>query len=237
MRRWHRQWVSVGRPASTVVAPQPELPLPKDAHLLSATSQGLLAAARAGSSPDDVPKAREPQHAEPLFRIKRWVRIAKEDEPPEPVYLAKVPEPAGKRAGDATVANGTVDGGGISVGNTGSRRRVPPPPKKKNKRPGRKPGFKKSVSFAEGEQSADPAQGEQQKPIADADAMDVDVATTVEPVPQNAVTKEIEKAAAITEVATEVATVVATVVVTEVVTEVQKKDEGLHHSLPPKPNF
>lgn len=221
VRRWRRDWVSVGKPASTITAPQPELPLPKDAHLLSATSQGLLAAARAGSSSEDAPKAREPHHAEPLFRTKRWVRIAKEMEPPEPVYLAKIPVLSGKKAEENPAANGAADGGGVSVGSINPRRRAPPPPKKKNKRPGRKPGFKKSVSFVDGQQSTDPAHEDQPQANVDVDMMDVDAATKMELVPQNAVTKEIEKAETTTE-----AVIIA-----------QKTEAGAHHSLPPKPNF
>lgn len=67
----------------------------------------------------------------------------------------------------------------------------PHPRRKKNKRPGRKPGFKKSVTFADGrqQQSADA-----QEATADVEMMDVDPATEMDPAPQNDVAREIEKA-------------------------------------------
>jgi hypothetical protein len=198
----------VGKPAASTSTPQPELPLPKDAHLLSSTSQGLLAAARAGSgssstAADDTPKPREPAAAEPLFRTKRWVRIARDLEPPEPVYLAKVPDVPGKKEDHLQLTINTGDGGS-TVGSSAPRRRAPPPPKKKNKRPGRKPGFKKTVTFVEGEQPQADAQQQQQQQQATADVemMDVDAATKVDPAPQNSIAREIEKAESVVEAAT-----------------------------------
>jgi hypothetical protein len=189
VRRWHREWVQVGKPAASTSTPQPELPLPKDAHLLSSTSQGLLAAARAGSgSTEDTPKPREPAAAEPLFRTKRWVRIARDLEPPEPVYLAKVPDVPGKKDDHLQLSINTGDGS--IVGTAAPRRRAPPPPKKKNKRPGRKPGFKKTVTFVEGQQP----QADAQQAPADVEMMDVDAATKMDPAPQNLIAREIEKA-------------------------------------------
>ena len=220
VRRWRRELVAITAPTPTVDASQPELPQPEEAHLLSPTSQGLLAAARAGSSPDVVREAREPPHAEPLFCIKRWVRIPQEDEPPEPVYLAKLPKIAGKKVGDSTVANDTAVRGGVSVENTGSRSDSSPP--MKNKRSGRKPSLKKSVSLVVGKAPTDPLKGEEQKRTADtADAMDIDAVIALEPKPQNAVANEMERDVATTEVAN----------------LEQNQDEVLHHSNTFKPNF
>ncbi|KAI5812852.1 hypothetical protein BZA77DRAFT_358676 [Pyronema omphalodes] len=199
VRRWAREWVSVGRPTVAQTAPQPELPLPKDAHLMSATSQGLLAAARAGSTSEETPKPLHPTTPEPLFRTKRWVRIPKDQEPPEPVYLAKVPDVPGRKE---HAAEGEASG-------SAPRKRAPPPPKKKNKRPGRKPGFKK-VAFAEGQES-------REVEMIDVDA--VDAATKENPAPVNEVAKEIEKI----EQATEEATLA------------QKSDEGVQHAMPDVP--
>jgi len=194
---------------------------------MSSTSQGLLAAARAGSTSDETPKPLNPVQPELLFRTKRWVRIAKDMEPPELVYLAKVPDAPGKK-GEEMPING---GMGESVI---PRRRAPPPPKKKHKRPGRKPGLKKQVTFAEGQQ-----QGVERleglvgmvgvvgvvgvvggTPGNEVEMMDVDVsvdaATKMEAVPENPVAKEIEK------VEEEM----------EVKTLAQKSDEGPSHALP-----
>ncbi|KAF8244632.1 hypothetical protein K440DRAFT_635855 [Wilcoxina mikolae CBS 423.85] len=218
VRRWHRDWVSVGKPAAAVSTPQPELPLPKDAHLMSSTSQGLLAAARAGSTSDETPKPLNPVQPELLFRTKRWVRIAKDMEPPEPVYLAKVPDAPGKK-GEEMPING---GMGESIV---PRRRAPPPPKKKHKRPGRKPGFKKQVTFVEGQQQQLQQQqqgqtvGEETVTVEggnEVEMVDVDAATKMEPVPENPVAKEIEKAEEETEKAT----------------LMQKSEEGPSHALP-----
>lgn len=163
MRRWVREWVPVGRPVVAAATPQPELPLPRDAHLMSATSQGLLAAARAGSTSaadrEDSAAGKAPGAAsskpQPLFLVRRWVRLPRDREPPEPVYLAKAPAVPGGRPGDAaggagrTGASGSRPGPGLGAGDLALRpRRPPPPPKKKHKRAGRRPGFRKHVTFA-----------------------------------------------------------------------------------------
>lgn len=157
VRRWHRDWVSVEKPPAVAVAPQLELPLPKDAQLLSNTAQALLAAARAGSAttnnstPPGSLKKRDAPQAQPLFRAKRWVCYAKGEEPPEPVYLAKVPDMSTKKGDEIT---------GDELGTEIPKRRGPPPPRKKQKRQGRKPGYRKTVTFAEDTQ---PGQQKQQQ--------------------------------------------------------------------------
>lgn len=77
---------------------------------------------------------------------KRWVRIARNMEGPEPVYLAKVPDRP-RRRGEEVVEVQQLQQMAAPATNV-VRRRVPPP-KRKAKPRGRKPGQKKSVSFAE----------------------------------------------------------------------------------------
>lgn len=72
---------------------------------------------------------------------KRWVQVPRNKEGPEPVYLAKVPDRPRKR-GDVVVE--VIETTAVAT----VRRRVPPP-KRKAKPRGRKPGPKKTVSFAE----------------------------------------------------------------------------------------
>lgn len=72
---------------------------------------------------------------------KRWVQVPRNKEGPEPVYLAKVPDRPRKR-GDVVVE--VIETTAVAA----VRRRVPPP-KRKAKPRGRKPGPKKTVSFAE----------------------------------------------------------------------------------------
>lgn len=72
---------------------------------------------------------------------KRWVQVPRNKEGPEPVYLAKVPDRPRKR-GDVVVE--VIETAAVAA----VRRRVPPP-KRKAKPRGRKPGPKKTVSFAE----------------------------------------------------------------------------------------
>ncbi|KAA8914678.1 hypothetical protein FN846DRAFT_901943 [Sphaerosporella brunnea] len=163
VRRWHREWVGLGPPSATTSTAQ--LQLPKDAHLLSCMSQGLLTAARDGSSKnmDDTAKPRETVAAEPRFRTKRWVRYPQDQEPPEPVYLYKAPGDPGRKVELQSGVGATP-----ATTTTTTRRRVPPPPKKKTKRPGRKPVVKKSVTFA----------GEEPQSVApDVEMLDVDPAS------------------------------------------------------------
>ena len=181
--------MSVGRPSAAVASPQPELPMPKDAHLMSDTSRGLLAAARAGSSSaadEAPPKPREPAPPQPLFRTKRWVRFAKELEPPEPVYLAKGPGGHASRAvivEDSAPVVAPAAAGAAGIGRGGGKSRPPSNRGRGSRGRGRGVGAKagvgrKAVSFT--------GAGE------DAQMMDVDAATKVEAVPENAVAKEME---------------------------------------------
>lgn len=78
---------------------------------------------------------------------KRWVQIPRSKEGPEPVYLAKVPDRPRKR-GDVMVEQQQPMAAAAVVAAMVVRRRVPPP-KRKAKPRGRKPGQKKTVSFAE----------------------------------------------------------------------------------------
>lgn len=72
---------------------------------------------------------------------KRWVQVPRNKEGPEPVYLAKAPDRPRKR-GDVIVEV-------IETATVAAVRRRVPPPKRKAKPRGRKPGPKKTVSFAE----------------------------------------------------------------------------------------
>ncbi|CAI6335995.1 unnamed protein product [Periconia digitata] len=77
----------------------PELPMPRDAHLLPEHSQQLLRAARAGkvtkapAPPEEDIENREEEddHKEVPqgFTVKKWVKVARHLEGPEPEYLAK----------------------------------------------------------------------------------------------------------------------------------------------------
>ncbi|RPB09496.1 hypothetical protein P167DRAFT_608043 [Morchella conica CCBAS932] len=147
VRRWSRDWVSVGK-SQPPPPPQPELPLPKETHLLQPMSQALLQAARSSSSttPKPVPAAPSPPGGR-RFMTKRWVRIARNMEGPEPVYLAKVPDRP-RRRGEEVVEVVQQQLQQQQQPTTATRRRVPPP-KRKAKPRGRKPGPKKTVSFAE----------------------------------------------------------------------------------------
>lgn len=78
----------------------PELPMPRDSHMLPEHSQQLLRAARSGRTikppappedDDNEMKDEEPEHKEvPVgFTIKKFVKVARHNEAPEPEYLAK----------------------------------------------------------------------------------------------------------------------------------------------------
>ncbi|UPX13739.1 uncharacterized protein EKO05_0004238 [Ascochyta rabiei] len=78
----------------------PELPMPRDSHMLPEHSQQLLRAARSGRTtkppvpPEDDEnemKDEETEHKEvPIgFTIKKYVKVARHNEAPEPEYLAK----------------------------------------------------------------------------------------------------------------------------------------------------
>ncbi|KAJ4345180.1 hypothetical protein N0V95_005857 [Ascochyta clinopodiicola] len=78
----------------------PELPMPRDSHMLPEHSQQLLRAARSGRTikppvpPEDDEnemKDEETEHKEvPIgFTIKKFVKVARHNEAPEPEYLAK----------------------------------------------------------------------------------------------------------------------------------------------------
>ncbi|KAI5806898.1 hypothetical protein EDC01DRAFT_4251 [Geopyxis carbonaria] len=182
VRRWEKQEVMIGKPLPPPPPPPPDLPMPKDSHLLSATSLALLQAARA--SPVVTDPTDKPDPANALFKLKRWVQIPKDQEPPEPVYLARIPGDEGDKKEIA-----------LKEDEAALRRKMPPPAKKSNRKGkarGRKPGSKKSVSFAEGAPvtpvppAAAAAQG--------ADMMEIDAATKENPVPVNPVAQEVEKA-------------------------------------------
>ncbi|KAG0642968.1 hypothetical protein HOY80DRAFT_559541 [Tuber brumale] len=136
VRRWSRQWVHVGKSAP-LPPPEPELPLPKETHLLPPMSQALLQAARSSSQGKPTTK---PAHVpgQQLFQTKRWMQTPRHLEPPEPVYLAKPLGGKRKRAEVEPPPPPVV---------APVRRRVPPP-KRKAKPRGRRPGYRKTVTFA-----------------------------------------------------------------------------------------
>ncbi|RPB01425.1 hypothetical protein L873DRAFT_655823 [Choiromyces venosus 120613-1] len=136
VRRWSKQWVHVGKSAPPP-PPEPELPLPKETHLLPPMSQALLQAARSSSQGKPTVK---PPHipGQQLFQTKRWMQIPRHLEPPEPVYLAKPLGGKRKRTEVEPPPPPVV---------APVRRRVPPP-KRKAKPRGRRPGYKKTVTFA-----------------------------------------------------------------------------------------
>ncbi|KAJ8110821.1 hypothetical protein OPT61_g6429 [Boeremia exigua] len=78
----------------------PELPMPRDSHMLPEHSQQLLRAARSGRTikpaappedDDNEMKDEEPEHKEVSvgFTVKKYVKVARHNELPEPEYLAK----------------------------------------------------------------------------------------------------------------------------------------------------
>lgn len=78
----------------------PELPMPRDSHMLPEHSQQLLRAARSGRTikppappedDDNEMKDEETEHKEVSvgFTIKKYVKVARHNEAPEPEYLAK----------------------------------------------------------------------------------------------------------------------------------------------------
>ncbi|KAH6620458.1 hypothetical protein C7974DRAFT_234547 [Boeremia exigua] len=78
----------------------PELPMPRDSHMLPEHSQQLLRAARSGRTikpqappedDDNEMKDEEPEHKEVSagFIVKKYAKVARHNEAPEPEYLAK----------------------------------------------------------------------------------------------------------------------------------------------------
>ncbi|KAF3049160.1 hypothetical protein E8E11_007559 [Didymella keratinophila] len=78
----------------------PELPMPRDSHMLPEHSQQLLRAARSGRTiqppappedDDNEVKDEEPEHKQTPagFTVKKYVKVARHNEAPEPEYLAK----------------------------------------------------------------------------------------------------------------------------------------------------
>ncbi|MCJ1459304.1 hypothetical protein MMC28_009681 [Mycoblastus sanguinarius] len=103
----------------------PELPMPRDAHLLSTLSQALLRAARmpqVKKSPtplmEDEKEAGEDEDAEGFmdmgFVAKRWALVPKDMEGPEPKFLAK------RRKGLPSVHTGSIG----PLGGTGPMRKT-----------------------------------------------------------------------------------------------------------------
>ncbi|KAF2397378.1 hypothetical protein EJ06DRAFT_457262, partial [Trichodelitschia bisporula] len=106
IRQWRESEATIGAPPpdptpSTHKAPWPELPMPRDSHLLPEVSQQLLRAARAGriykppSPPGDDdpldPPPEDEKDTEPPrgFTAKRWAAVPRHLEESEQEYLAK----------------------------------------------------------------------------------------------------------------------------------------------------
>ena len=102
VRQWRRQPAIFGAPPKQEVAInrnlQSELPMPREAHLLSPMSQALLQRARAGTVHKPAPVEEDPKDGadedvekEEIkgFVAKRWVAVPRHLEGPEPEYLAK----------------------------------------------------------------------------------------------------------------------------------------------------
>ncbi|KAK2808178.1 hypothetical protein FQN50_004919 [Emmonsiellopsis sp. PD_5] len=152
VRRWARQPIVISQnpkndePDGRLGGPNalPELPMPKDSHLLTPMSRALLRAARAGCkyirpAPNDVDddddkEVKEVDEAttapsfERTFTAGKWTVIPRHLEPPEVEFLAERRHGLPSLYGSAAF-NGTVDGGVVQV--------VPKPP------PMRKTKFKK----------------------------------------------------------------------------------------------
>ncbi|KAI9819168.1 MAG: hypothetical protein M1827_007324 [Pycnora praestabilis] len=128
VRHWRRTPLTVGAPprTETVISRnlQPELPMPKEAHLLSPMSRALLQAARAGTVNKPPEKASEEEkeggdededgETERGFVAKRWTVLPRHLEGPEPEYLAK------RRKGLPSAYSGIVG----PLGSTGTMKRT-----------------------------------------------------------------------------------------------------------------
>ncbi|RPB22775.1 hypothetical protein L211DRAFT_850197 [Terfezia boudieri ATCC MYA-4762] len=167
IRRWAKAEVPIGLKSLAPPAP-PELPLPKETHLLTPMSQALLQAARAGTLDKPKPNQTQTSQGQQLFMIRRWCLVPRHLEPGNEMnYLGKLPDVARKRRRVRKRAEGKIItsyldemglGGEIAVGAAGGQalagsvgqvaptpRRRPPPKRKPGR--GRKPGRK--VKFAE----------------------------------------------------------------------------------------
>ncbi|KAJ6264164.1 Zonadhesin [Drechslerella dactyloides] len=163
IRRWDKKWLWFAK-KNTPPPPPPELPLPKDTHLLTPMSQTLLKAARNGTlgqpQPDDVRTTTR------LFLTNKWTVIPREDEPSEPEYLGRPPDTYSQHSRlvrktvngkvliveeeieDVYIEPAVANGAAAIVDANQSNKKRPPPPRRKAGR-GRKPGFKKMVTFSE----------------------------------------------------------------------------------------
>ncbi|KAF3930196.1 hypothetical protein ABW20_dc0102051 [Dactylellina cionopaga] len=170
IRRWNKQWMWFAK-KNIPPPPPPELPLPKETHLLTPMSQTLLKAARNGTlgkmQDSEAEKEKEKPTSTRLFMTNKWTVIPREDEPTEPEYLGRPPDTFSRHS---RLVKKTVNGkvviveeeleelyevpvaGIVADGVTASPaqpvKRRPPPPKRKAGR-GRRPGFKKMVTFSE----------------------------------------------------------------------------------------
>ncbi|KAK2753769.1 hypothetical protein FQN55_000132 [Onygenales sp. PD_40] len=148
VRRWARQPIVISQnpkndqPDGRLGGPNalPELPMPKDSHLLTPMSRALLRAARAGCkyirpAPNDVDdddkevkEVDEVTTAAPSFErtftAGKWTVIPRHMEPPEVEFLAERRPGLPSLYGSAAL-NGTVDGGAPVV--------PKPPPMRKTK--------------------------------------------------------------------------------------------------------
>ncbi|KGM91890.1 uncharacterized protein PADG_12031 [Paracoccidioides brasiliensis Pb18] len=131
VRRWIRQTVVISQtpkddqPERRIGGTQarPELPMPKDSHLLTPTSRALLRAARAGCKyirptprnvEDDEKEIKDadaavaPPPSERTFTARKWTLLPRHMEPPEVEYLAKRRTGLSSLYGSAT-ANRTIE--------------------------------------------------------------------------------------------------------------------------------
>ncbi|KAK6522061.1 hypothetical protein TWF281_002630 [Arthrobotrys megalospora] len=173
IRRWNKQWMWFAK-KNVPPPPPPELPLPKETHLLTPMSQTLLKAARNGTlgkpQEEDPENSAEkkPAASTRLFMTNKWTVIPREEEPAEPEYLGRPPDTFSRHSRlvrktvngkvmiveeeleelypEVSVPGIAIDGVAASPAQPIKRR--PPPPKRKPGR-GRKPGFKKMVTFSE----------------------------------------------------------------------------------------
>jgi len=167
IRRWAKAEVPIGLKSLAPPAP-PELPLPKETHLLTPMSQALLQAARAGTLDKPKPNQTQTSQGQQLFMVRRWCLVPRHLEPGNEVnYLGKLPDVARKRRRVRKRIEGKIitsymdeigPGGEMAMGVAGGQalaapagqvaptpRRRPPPKRKPGR--GRKPGRK--VKFAE----------------------------------------------------------------------------------------
>ncbi|KAF2839072.1 hypothetical protein M501DRAFT_933790, partial [Patellaria atrata CBS 101060] len=104
IRQWRNKETTFGAPPEEKSPASknawPELPMPRDSHLLPEMSQQLLRAARAGrlykpptppidDEKENLDEDEEIKETQKGFVARKWAQVSKHQEEPEPEFLAK----------------------------------------------------------------------------------------------------------------------------------------------------